>query len=102
MGLEVKINCLSTYIDPKNKEIVSQGAGKSKKELEAGEPSVEIPVQTARAQDLEIFGLTEIPVQTARAQDLEIFGLTKQDVNKRAEERMQKRYGGNAKNIGIR
>lgn len=84
MGLEVKINCLSTYIDPKNKEIVSQGAGKSKKELEAGEPSVEIPVQTARAQDLEIFGLT------------------KQDVNKRAEERMQKRYGGNAKNIGIR
>jgi len=84
LGLEVKINCLSTYIDPKNKEIVSQGAGKSKKELEAGEPSVEIPVQTARAQDLEIFGLT------------------KQDVNKRAEERMQKRYGGNAKNIGIR
>lgn len=84
MGLEVKINCLSTYIDPKNKEIVSQGAGKSKKELEAGEPSVEIPVQTARAQDLEIFGLT------------------KQDVNKRAEERMQKRYGGNAKNIDIR
>lgn len=84
MGLEVKINCLSTYIDPKNKEIVSQGAGKSKKELEAGEPSVEIPVQTARAQDLEIFGLT------------------KQDVNKRAEERMQKRHGGNAKNIGIR
>ena len=84
MGLEVKINCLSTYIDPKNKEIVSQGAGKSKKELEAGEPSVEIPVQTARAQDLEIFGLT------------------KQDVNKKAEERMQKRYGGNAKNIDIR
>lgn len=84
MGLEVKINCLSTYIDPKNKEIVSQGAGKSKKELEAGEPSVEIPVQTARAQDLEIFGLT------------------KQDVNKRAEERMQKRHGDNAKNIGIR
>jgi hypothetical protein len=84
LGLEVKINCLSTYIDPKNKEIVSQGAGKSKKELEAGEPSVEIPVQTARAQDLEIFGLT------------------KQDVNKRAEERMQKRYGGNAKNIDIR
>lgn len=84
MGLEVKINCLSTYIDPKNKEIVSQGAGKSKKELEAGEPSVEIPVQTARAQDLEIFGLT------------------KQDVNKRAEERMQKRHGGNAKNIDIR
>ena len=78
MGLEVKINCLSTYIDPKNKEIVSQGAGKSKKELEAGEPSVEIPVQTARAQDLEIFGLT------------------KQDVNKRAEERMQKRHGDNA------
>ena len=77
MGLEVKINCLSTYIDPKNKEIVS-------KELEAGEPSVEIPVQTARAQDLEIFGLT------------------KQDVNKRAEERMQKRHGDNAKNIGIR
>ena len=75
MGLEVKINCLSTYIDPKNK---------SKKELEAGEPSVEIPVQTARAQDLEIFGLT------------------KQDVNKRAEERMQKRHGDNAKNIGIR
>jgi len=84
LGLEVKINCLSTYIDPKNKEIVSQGAGKSKKELEAGEPSVEIPVQTARAQDLEIFGLT------------------KQDVNKRAEERMQKRHGDNAKNIGIR
>lgn len=84
MGLEVKINCLSTYIDPKNKEIVSQGAGKSKKELEAGEPSVEIPVQTARAQDLEIFGLT------------------KQDVNKKAEERMQKRHGDNAKNIGIR
>ena len=84
MGLEVKINCLSTYIDPKNKEIVSKGEGKSKKELEAGEPSVEIPVQTARAQDLEIFGLT------------------KQDVNKRAEERMQKRYGGNAKNIDIR
>lgn len=84
MGLEVKINCLSTYIDPKNKEIVSQGEGKSKKELEAGEPSVEIPVQTARAQDLEIFGLT------------------KQDVNKRAEERMQKRHGDNAKNIGIR
>jgi len=84
LGLEVKINCLSTYIDPKNKEIVSQGAGKSKKELEAGEPSVEIPVQTARAQDLEIFGLT------------------KQDVNKKAEERMQKRHGDNAKNIGIR
>ena len=84
MGLEVKINCLSTYIDPKNKEIVSKGEGKSKKELEAGEPSVEIPVQTARAQDLEIFGLT------------------KQDVNKKAEERMQKRYGGNAKNIDIR
>ena len=84
MGLEVKINCLSTYIDPKNKEIVSQGEGKSKKELEAGEPSVEIPVQTARAQDLEIFGLT------------------KQDVNKKAEERMQKRHGDNAKNIGIR
>ena len=84
MGLEVKINCLSTYIDPKNKEIVSKGEGKSKKELEAGEPSVEIPVQTARAQDLEIFGLT------------------KQDVNKRAEERMQKRHGGNAKNIDIR
>ena len=84
MGLEVKINCLSTYIDPKNKEIVSKGEGKSKKELEAGEPSVEIPVQTARAQDLGIFGLT------------------KQDVNKRAEERMQKRYGGNAKNIDIR
>ena len=84
MGLEVKINCLSTYIDPKNKEIVSQGAGKSKKELEAGEPSVEIPVQTARAQDLEIFGLT------------------KQDVNKRAKERMQKRHGDNAKNMDIR
>ena len=84
MGFDVKINCLSTYIDPKNKEIVSQGEGKSKKELEAGEPSVEIPVQTARAQDLEIFGLT------------------KQDVNKRAEERMQKRHGDNAKNIGIR
>ena len=84
MGLEVKINCLSTYIDPKKKEIVSKGEGKSKKELEAGEPSVEIPVQTARAQDLEIFGLT------------------KQDVNKKAEERMQKRHGYNAKNIGIR
>lgn len=84
MGLEVKINCLSTYIDPKNKEIVSKGEGKSKKELEAGEPSVEIPVQTARAQDLEIFGLT------------------KQDVNKKAEERMQKRHGDNAKNIDIR
>ena len=84
MGLEVKINCLSTYIDPKNKGIVSKGEGKSKKELEAGEPSVEIPVQTARAQDLEIFGLT------------------KQDVNKKAEERMQKRHGDNAKNIGIR
>lgn len=84
MGLEVKINCLSTYIDPKNKEIVSKGEGKSKKELEAGEPSVEIPVQTARAQDLEIFGLT------------------KQDVNKRAKERMQKRHGDNAKNMDIR
>ena len=84
MGLEVKINCLSTYIDPKNKEIVSQGAGKSKKELEAGEPSVEIPAYIATEQDL------------AR------MGLTKQDVNKKAEERMQKRYGDNAKNIGIR
>ena len=84
MGLEVKINCLSTYIDPKKKEIVSKGEGKSKKELEAGEPSVEIPVQTARAQDLEIFGLT------------------KQDVNKRAKERMQKRHGDNAKNMDIR
>ena len=85
MGLEVKINCLSTYIDPKNKEIDdSEGTGKSKKELEAGEPSVEIPVQTAREQDLENFGLT------------------KQDVNKRAEKRMQKTHGDNAKNIGIR
>ena len=84
MGLEVKINCLSTYIDPKNKEIVSKGEGKSKKELEAGEPSVEIPAYIATEQDL------------AR------MGLTKQDVNKKAEERMQKRHGDNAKNIGIR
>lgn len=84
MGLEVKINCLSTYIDPNKREIVSQGEGKSKKELEAGEPSVEIPAYIATEQDL------------AR------MGLTKQDVNKNAEERMQKRYGDNAKNIGIR
>ena len=60
------------------------GEGKSKKELEAGEPSVEIPAYIATEQDL------------AR------MGLTKQDVNKKAEERMQKRYGDNAKNIGIR
>ena len=63
MGLEVEINCLSTYIDQQRNQMISEGKGQSKKELEEGEPFVEISAQTAREQDLVKFGLTKQDVE---------------------------------------
>ena len=43
--------------------MISEGKGQSKKELEEGEPFVEISAQTAREQDLVKFGLTKQGVE---------------------------------------